>query len=696
MTTQSAVEGGRWRVFLTMLSLLALGAASAGAQGAGLSSSSYSGISTSTAITAAMLTNSNGTVNFSFDQVDVRALVKLMSDLTGRSFMVDEAVKARITVVAPGVPVSELYPLFVGVLESAGCGLIDQGQVARVVLLPPRGMPPAPLVSGNAVFTGTGIVTRLVRLQNRNALEIKKALDGVMGRDKVSAIAAVESSNHLVITDTVGNIRRMEALIAQLDQPGLGVGTEVVALRYLDATEVAQQFNDIYSRREKVTQAASGQTPNNASPNNLSFCLVAVPYANSVVAIGAPADISDFKSTVAKIDVMSPSGLGNLHTVFLNYLSSDEAARALNNLFGNTSTAPGSGRTAPQQIVYSGGSRPADPRRRIWIEPSAANNALLVDASPIDFERIRDLIAQLDSMPEQVLIEVLIAETSWADGSEFGMQIAAVKVPSQNGKMALQGAVTEPDAGSATLLNSLQNNLFPNGISFGLGYRSGTDNNGNPIMSYPAALNLNAVKSKSDFKVLSNVPLLTQNNKEASVSVVNNIPILKSTISAGAGTARDVIQNIERMDVGIKLKMTPRINPNHDVTLILNPIIEAVTQTTGSGPDANFTPTIARREVSTTVTVPDGRTIVISGLIREDRRSSIARVPILGSIPLLGWFFRHTKDSVERTNLIIFVTPRVVTATAAADKATENLGRRTGMPAASVVMGVGTNDLPRP
>ncbi len=691
---QPASGLARWKVAVAALSLMGLGALPVSAQTAVVPASSSS-IYTAAVFSAAMLTNDNGTVNFTFDQVDVRALVKLMSDITGRGFIVDDAVKAKITVVAPCVPVSELYPLFVGVLESAGCGLIDQGRFARVVPLSSRGMPPAPLAVTNSTFTGTGIVTRLVRLQHRNAGEIKKTLDVVMGRDKGSVIAAVESSNHLVITDTVGNIRRMEALIALLDQPGLGIGTEVIPMRYLDASEVAQQFNDIYSRREKVAQATAGQTPNTPRTDNSPFCLVAVPYANSVVAIGSPADISDFKSTMAKIDVQSPSGLGNLHAMFLNFLSSDEAARALNNLFGNAS-ATGSGKAPAQQVVYSGGSRPADPRRRIWIEPSAVNNALLVDASPIDFERIRELIAELDVMPEQVLIEVLIAETSWSDGSEFGAQIAAVQVPSQNGKMAMQGALTQPDAGSSTLLNSLQNNLFPNGISFGLGYRSGTDNNGNPIMSYPAAFNLNAVKSKSDFKVLSNVPLVTQNNKEASVSVVNNIPILKSSISGGAGTARDVIQNIERMDVGIKLKMTPRINPNHDVTLVLNPVIEAVTQTTGSGPEASYTPTIARREVSTTVTVPDGRTIVISGLIREDRRSSVARVPILGSIPVIGWFFRHTKDSVERTNLIIFVTPRLVTTPVAAASATDSLGRRTGMSAASVVMGVGTNDIPRP
>jgi general secretion pathway protein D len=160
-------------------------------------------------------------------------------------------------------------------------------------------------------------------------------------------------------------------------------------------------------------------------------------------------------------------------------------------------------------------------------------------------------------------------------------------------------------------------------------------------------------------KILSNVPLLAQNNKEASVSVVQNIPILKSTIEGGSGTARDVIQNIERLDVGITLKVTPHVNPNGDVTMQLNPSIQAVIDE-GSATTA-FTPTIAKREISTTITVPDRQTVVISGLIREDQVKSVSKVPILGDIPILKWLFRHTRTNKVRNNLLVFVTPHIVT-----------------------------------
>jgi general secretion pathway protein D len=164
---------------------------------------------------------------------------------------------------------------------------------------------------------------------------------------------------------------------------------------------------------------------------------------------------------------------------------------------------------------------------------------------------------------------------------------------------------------------------------------------------------------------------------------VNNIPVLKSTIQGGSGTSRDVIQNIDRVDVGIKLKLTPHVNPSNEVCMVLNPSIEAILDT-GSVSGTPFTPTIAKREVSTTVTVPDGRTIVISGLIREDRIQRVRRIPILGAIPLLGFLFRHTVDSVERTNLIVFVTPHVMSDAGAVQSATEAWSRKTGLSATNV------------
>jgi len=187
------------------------------------------------------------------------------------------------------------------------------------------------------------------------------------------------------------------------------------------------------------------------------------------------------------------------------------------------------------------------------------------------------------------------------------------------------------------------------------------------------------VRKNGEFEILSETSLEVQNNREASVNIVNEIPVLKSTIQGGSGASRDIIQNIERIDVGIKLQLTPHVIPGGDVRMVLNPSIEAVID---PGPESTeFAPTIAKREVSTTVTVPDGKMIVIAGLTRKDKKRIVKRAPILGSIPLLGWLFRHTQDTTETTNLLIFVTPTIVTSIEKAESVMEDLKKRTGLKA---------------
>ena len=315
-----------------------------------------------------------------------------------------------------------------------------------------------------------------------------------------------------------------------------------------------------------------------------------------------------------------------------------------------------------------------DQRQRIAIEPRVANNALMVDASPSDFELVRALVTKLDLVPQQVLVEILIAEVSLNKSLDLGVEWSTIDSPAV-GRTTLIG--NSDPKGASTVLNTTATGAYPQGLA--LGVARGTMLVGTNLVPRVPFL-LRALASDKNVKILSNVPLWAQNNIEATVSVVNNIPILKSTIEGGAGTARDVIQNIDRMDVGIKLKLTPQANPNNEVMMKLNPSIEAIID---AGPTDKFAPTIAKREVNTTVTVPDQATIVISGLLRNDRTRSMFKIPLLGDIPVLGFLFRSTSDTVERTNLLIFVTPHIVTDIRQAEKMKQALESRTDISSAS-------------
>jgi general secretion pathway protein D len=369
--------------------------------------------------------------------------------------------------------------------------------------------------------------------------------------------------------------------------------------------------------------------------------VVAVPQANSLVLVGLPVQIADMKRILEKMDVENADGFGRLHAVFLKYLSAEEAAKSLNALLGKSAEAePG--------------------RRSIAIEPSVANNALLVDARGRDFEYVKRLVEELDQVPQQVLVEVLIAEVDLEKGLDLGVEWFGIEQPEGSGT----GGFGRTRYGeNDSMMQLLGQGTFPQGLAAGV--LSGTFTAADGTVYNQMPFYLRAVAGDQDIKILSNIPLWAQNNLEASVSVGENIPILKSSVE-GSGSDRDYIQNIERRDVGITLTLTPHVNPNNEIQLDLNPCIETVVAS-GTDAAANYTPTISKREVKTTITVPDRKTVVISGLIREDTAKLQSKVPILGDIPLLGWLFRSSSDVHKRTNLLIFVTPRIVTDPAQAE-----------------------------
>jgi general secretion pathway protein D len=438
--------------------------------------------------------------------------------------------------------------------------------------------------------------------------------------------------------------------------------TEIHVLRFADAADIAAQLNlamtSAGSKQETQGEQLRRRLPKPAEGGTTATLpsdavVVAAPHSNSLILVGTPGQIVELKRIITAMDTEPRRGYGHLQAIFLKYLSSEEAAKSL--------TALISKRVEKTQS------------QKISIESSLGNNALLVDAAPEDFQMVKELIEQLDLPPQQVLVEVMIAELTLNDGSILGAEFLAGGNPAEGATVAMGGMRTSE--GVDTLMQQITSGLVPSGLTFGLAKGSYTDAAGNVVPRFPALINIIAIQQKGKFKILSNIPLWTQNNQPATVTIGKNIPILKSTVSAGAGTARDYIENIDRVDVGIKLSVTPQINPNREVLMKLNPSIEAIlVESTGGKP---FTPTIAKREVTTTLTVPDGDTVVISGLMSENTVHNDRKIPFLGSIPLLGWLFRTKEESVERTNLLIFVTPRVATNAAGALALTEMIKSKT-------------------
>jgi len=584
-------------------------------------------------------------VRFHFAQADVRLVADLVSRLTGRSFIIPDSVSGKVSILTQEpIPKSEVLPVFRSMIESIGYTLVSGSDDAPIRIAP---IPAASPLAGG--------VTEVIPLQYVQAAEVKRAIEPLVRGGKEGAIEVFAAGNHLVVTDTPESLARVHHVVGQLDRPGSASTVEAVPLVHADPEEAARQLKTLLegtlSSGDQVQRHMVAVTGGaGALPTGL--CVVAAPHAGRVLLSGNPEEIRRAKEILLALDVENPNGVGRLNAIFLKYLAAEEAAKSLNALLA---------RTAENETG----------RRPIGIEPSKGNNALLVDASPQDFAFVRSLVERLDRIPQQVLVEVLIAEVTLDEGSDVGVEWLGYDEPDGSGT----GGFVRARAGATDALFSLATNFAtPEGLS--LGVLSGTfDVGGVEFPQIPVYLH--AVAKDRDYKILSDIPLWAQDNLEASVSVVENIPILTSSVE-GSGSDRDYIQNIERLDVGIKLKLTPHVNPDGEIQLDLNPSVESVVSDASSSSSAAYTPTISKSEVSTTITVPDRACVVISGLIREEKGKSVSKVPILGDIPLLGWLFRTTTESTTRKNLLIFVTPRIVTDPEMAEAERARLERNAG------------------
>lgn len=605
------------------------------------------------------------------DRVSVDVFAQLLSDATGRPFAVADNITEKFTVLVPqgaaiGLPADEVYAFGLSVLASAGLSVLEEGNACRIVRLPEGGG----LSIGSTETQSAdirGLVTRVFRLKHVDADKVRAVLEG--GSGKKGWIAVLESSNILVVTDTTRTLERVAQIVEELDKPGLARKTEIVKLSYADADAIASQLNLVVAQTRQSENSLLQERLTTGNGNFKPATLVAgvvipAPRSNSLILVGQESQIAEFKTLISSLDVDVPTGRGNLHSLQLKYLNAADLAKNISTLLEKSAAKTAS---SDEKGV-----------RKISVEASPVNNSLIVDAAPSDFAAVRELVAQLDTMPGQVHVGVMIAEITDSNGFTWNPKLTSLDVPAQNNKTGIS-AGSRLTGDSSSLIEGAAQGILPQGLTMAVAHR---DSSGN--LAYPGIIGLEAVDSNSKVKILSETALQAQNNIEAELKIVDDIPYLKSSVE-GSGSDRDYIQNVDRMEVGVTLKFTPYIvneapviTNNASGTYVrmnLEPTIASVISTDST----TLNPTIARRSAKTIVTVPDGDTIVIAGLTRTTKQKVVNKIPILGSIPLLGWLFRYESEIDEKTNLLIFVTPTVIANPENASKPTDTWKEKTGI-----------------
>ncbi|RJR30458.1 MAG: type II secretion system protein GspD [Desulfobacteraceae bacterium] len=605
-------------------------------------------------------------VTLDFDDVDIRLFIRVISEMTGKNFIIDNNVRGKVTVLSPKkLTTGQAYEVFKSVLSVNGFTVVEAGQIIKVVPAQNMSGYELPLGKERILRGDDEYITQIMPIGHLDANGLVPVVKPLLSKN--GAVFAPPSSDVLVVTDYRSNIKKVGELLEEIDIDITGAAVERMDLKYSTADAVSAKITDILE-----TKYGKGIKGARAIP----FKIVPLERVNAIIGVGSATVLEDLRGLIPQMDAPTPEGRNLINVYYLEHAKAEDLVGVLTETQKSISSF-GSGRsygssstkgTAAQKTstdsisrTEGGGSIVGGKFKAFGKETTIlfdkSTNAIIVYAEPEDYQPIKEMIQKLDIPRKQVFIEALIMEVSPEEDFAFGTEWFAgkdVQNPVESSRRAaILGSSTNTGA-----LGSLANKGFLSSLAdkgaleqgFSLGILGENITVGN--ITFPSlGVLIRALETLKTVNILSKPQLMTLNNEKAIINISTNMAFkTSSTLQEGQIAA----QNFEYRDVGIKLDITPRINKNGKVTLEIK---QEVSKLAGAVTDDK--PTTLKRAIDTVVEVNAGGTIVIGGLIEEQKDLDTGAVPCLGGIPFLGWAFKNVGMSSKKTNLLVFISPRV-------------------------------------
>ncbi|HVR82648.1 MAG TPA: type II secretion system secretin GspD [Luteimonas sp.] len=600
-------------------------------------------------------------VTLNFVNADIEGVVKVVSEITGKNFVLDPRVKGTINIVsARPLPREFVYEVFLSALRLQGFAAIENRGIVRIVPETDAKLYPSPTIGRRAMarVAGDQIQTQVFTVRYQSAAQLVPILRPLIAPSNV--ITADQNSNTLVITDYANNLQRLARIIDSIDQPS-GNDPVVIPLDYASAVDVAITVNHLFA---EAAQGATGAAPGQR------FTVVADARSNSLLARSDdPSRLTQLRRFVAMLDSRTNAG-GNIHVVYLKNAEAVKLAETLRAIYqgdagataiyqGNAgvpamppTTALGASAAIGASQNLAASTPPAATTPGI-IQADVATNSIIINAPDAIYNNLRAALDKLDVRRAQVYVEALIVELTADKAAEFGVQWQSLSGLGRGGTQGFGG--TNFGSTGENIIGISQN---PATVAPGLNI--GVVNGRITIPGVGQILNLGllvrALETDGNANILSTPTLLTLDNEEAEIVIGQNVPFVTGQYAlSGGATTPTPFQTIERHDVGLKLRIKPQISEGGTVRLQIYQEVSSIND--------KFNPAgviTNKRAVASTVLVDDGQIVVIGGLIQDAVNDDVQRVPVLGSIPLLGNLFRSRTRSHSKTNLMIFLRPTLV------------------------------------
>lgn len=571
-------------------------------------------------------------ISLNMKGAEITAFIGTVAKQTGKNFIVDPRVKGKVNIISHQ-PLDEraLYQVFLTVLEVHGFTAVPAGgNTFKIVPIADAKHSGAPAVSPEEKRQGAEQITRVIEIKHVSATQLVPILRPLVPPQ--GHLAAYPPSNMLIISDSALNIERLLSIIARIDQK-TSDEIEVISLEHASSSEVVRILSSL--DKAQATKKEGGST----------ITLVADERTNSVILSGDPATRLRMRAIITHLDTPLDSG-GNIHVIYLKYAKAKDLVGVLT----------GVGKTAQQQGGQKVAAAPPSNRTDLTIQADESSNALVITAAPDVMRSINSVVKKLDVRRAQVMVEAIIAEILVNRSAELGVQWVVADRNKNNVPVGVSNFPGGNAPGIVNLGTAIASETLTGGLGLGSGITFGIGKIGDGVLNFAALVN--ALKGDGTSNILSTPSLVTLDNIEAEINVGQEVPFITGsfTNTGGTGGAANPFQTIQRKNVGISLKVKPQINDGDAIRMDIEQKIDSLSASSIGAADL-ITNT---RSIKTSVMVNDGQTLVLGGLIKEDMNQSEQRVPILGDIPIIGALFRKTKSSKDKTNLMVFLRPRIL------------------------------------
>jgi general secretion pathway protein D len=607
-------------------------------------------------------------VTLNFVNADIEGVIKAVSEITGKNFVLDPRVKGVVNIVS-AKPLSRalVYDVFLSALRLQGYAAIEDRGIVKIVPESDAKLNYSPTLGPRERSRASDqIQTQVFTLKYESAVPLVPILRPLIAPN--NTVTAHPNTNSLVITDYASNLRRIERIIDSIDQPS---STEpiMIPLRYASALDVAQIVNRLSPTAPQASGAAGADPAQHLT-------VVADARSNSLVARSDnPSRIAWLRVLVAMLD--SPtSSAGNIHVVYMKNAEAVKVAETLRAIYLGQAAPAASRTTAPLSapaMTTSPGAPPtttplgasasallasaqAPAGSSGIIQADAATNSVIINAPDAIYNNLRAALDKLDVRRAQVYVEALIAEITAENAAEFGIQWQDLNGLGKTGTQVFGGTNFGDPALGQNIIGISQNPA-----SVGRGLNVGVIKGRVTIPGVGEILNLGvlvrALEKDNNANILSTPTLLTLDNEEARIIIGQNVPFITGQYAlSGAATTPTPFQTVERKDVGLTLQIKPQISEGGTVRLQIYQEVSSVdkTSTNPAGVTTN------KRAVASTVLVDDGQIVVIGGLIQDSVTDGVEKVPLFGDIPLIGSLFQYKTRTHSKTNLMVFLRPTVV------------------------------------